>query len=98
MQSLENIQKLTPEETIKGKKHVGIVRLNFDGAYMDRTGCAGSGMIMRRDDGNIVFSACRPLRFCSSALESEMSACLEGTTRALEATTENIIIETDVFS
>jgi hypothetical protein len=50
---------------------------------------------LRRDDGSIVFSACRALRFCSSALESEFDACLEGVTRALEATSEDMIIETD---
>jgi hypothetical protein len=63
---------------VKSRPPVGTVKLNIDGAYIDQTGVAGAGMILRRDDGSIVFSACRALRFCSSALESELSACLEG--------------------
>jgi hypothetical protein len=52
-------------------------------------------MILQRDDGSIVFSACRTLRFCSSALESELSPCFEGVSKALEGSAESIIIETD---
>jgi hypothetical protein len=77
---------------------LGTVKLNIDGAYMEQSGIAGAGMILRRDDGSIVFSACRVLHFCSSALESELAACLEGVTRALEASSEDMIIETDCLS
>jgi ribonuclease HI len=62
---------------------------------MDQSGVAGASMILRHDDGSIVFSACQALRFCSSALESELSACLEGVSKTLEGSSEAIIIETD---
>jgi ribonuclease HI len=77
------------------RRPVGTVKLNIDGAYTDQTGVVGAGMVLRRDDGSIMFSACRALRFCSSALESELSACFEGVSKALEGSAESIIIETD---
>ncbi|XP_071685273.1 uncharacterized protein [Lolium perenne] len=73
----------------------GTVKLNIDGAYIAQTGSAGAGMILRRDDGYIIFSACRSLKFCSSALESELQACLEGVRLALDGCTNDIIVETD---
>jgi ribonuclease HI len=73
----------------------GTVKLNIDGAYIAQTGSAGAGMILRRDDGSIIFSACRSLKFCSSALESELQACLEGVRLALDGCTNDIIVETD---
>jgi hypothetical protein len=74
---------------------IQIGAFSIAGAYMDQTGIAEAGMILRRDDGSIIFSDCRALRFYSSALESELAACLEGVTRALETSSEDMIIETD---
>ena len=73
----------------------GAIKLNVDGAYIPQTGVAGAGMILRRGDGSIIFSACRAIRFCSSALDSELSACMKGIKMALELSQENIIVETD---
>ena len=73
----------------------GVIKLNVDGAYTAQTGAAGTGMILRRGDGSIIFSACRALRFCSSALDAELSACMEGVRMALDLSQENIIVETD---
>jgi hypothetical protein len=50
-------------------------------------------MILRRGDGSIIFSACRGLRFCSSALEAELSACLEGINVTLEMSQDGIIVK-----
>jgi hypothetical protein len=54
-----------------------------------------AGMIPRRGDGSIIFSGYRALRFCSSALDSELSACMEGFTMALDSSEEKIIVEMD---
>jgi ribonuclease HI len=56
---------------------------------------AGAGMILRQSDGSVVFSACRALRHCSSALEAELMACLEGIRLAIDMGHQNIIAETD---
>jgi hypothetical protein len=55
----------------------GALKLNIYGAFLAQSGQAGAGMILRRSDGTIVFVACRSLRFCSSALDSEINACIE---------------------
>ncbi|KAK1603892.1 hypothetical protein QYE76_027565 [Lolium multiflorum] len=73
----------------------GMLKLNVDGAYMAQTGSAGVGIILRRSDGSIVFTACRSLRLCSSALEAEISACIEGVRLALELNQDGILVETD---
>ena len=73
----------------------GVLKLNVDGAYVAQTGAAGAGMILRRSDGSIVFSACRALQFCASALDAELQACLEGTRFALDMCQGNFLVETD---
>jgi hypothetical protein len=40
----------------------------------------GTGMILRDDDGNILFTACGFLQSCDSPLEAELYACREGLT------------------
>ena len=74
---------------------VGVFKLNVDGSYIAQTGSAGAGMILRRSDGSILFSACKVLHFCSSALDSELNACLEGVKMALQTCQENIMVEMD---
>jgi ribonuclease HI len=73
----------------------GALKLNIDGAFLAQSGQAGAGMILRRSDGTIVFAACRSLRFCLSALDSEISACMEGVKLALDLSQESILVETD---
>jgi hypothetical protein len=73
----------------------GALKLNIDGAYVKETGQAGAGMIMRRADGSVVFSACWVLRHCSSAFEAELVACLEGIRFAADMDLSHITIESD---
>ena len=62
----------------------GMLKLNIDGSYSESTGAAGAGMILRDEHGRIVFSSCRFLSRCGSALEAELSACMEGMSLAME--------------
>jgi ribonuclease HI len=73
---------------------VGACKLNIDGAYVASSGLAGYGMILWRSDGSVIFSACRALRFCSSALDAELHTSLEGIKLALELCQEDIQVET----
>ena len=52
-------------------------------------------MILRDDRGEIIYSACRELRACESALEAELAACREGLELALHRTNLPIIVELD---
>ena len=74
---------------------VGELKLNVDGAFAAQTGRASAGMILRRDDTSTVFSACKVLHFCASALEAELQACLGGLRFALDMTEERFSVETD---
>ena len=73
----------------------GVLKLNVDGTFMPQSGRAGAGMILRRCDGSTVFSACRNLVLCSSALEAELQACLEGIQFALDICQEPFVVESD---
>ncbi|KAK1667422.1 hypothetical protein QYE76_055581 [Lolium multiflorum] len=73
----------------------GEMKLNVDGSFMASDGKAGAGMILRAHDGTIIFSACRSLEQCNSALEAELCAIMEGTALAVERCQQPIMIETD---
>jgi ribonuclease HI len=73
----------------------GETKLNVDGSFMASDGKAGAGMIPRAHDGTIIFSACRSLEQCNSALEAELCAIMEGTALAVERCQQPIMIETD---
>ena len=95
---IEAVEKHTSPpkvHAIWSRPSVGELKLNVDGGFIARSGCAGSGMILRRNDGTVVFSACRSLHLCSSALEAELQACLDGLRFALDMSQERITIETD---
>ena len=71
------------------------LKLNVDGGFMEQSGRAGTGMMLRRSDGTVVFSACRSVRLCASALEAELLACMEGLRFALDMSTQRIMIVSD---
>jgi hypothetical protein len=53
-------------------------------------------VILRDDEGCILFSACRSLQSCDSPLEAELLACSEeGLAIDLENTSNPIILESD---
>ncbi|XBH94238.1 hypothetical protein VPH35_085057 [Triticum aestivum] len=53
-------------------------------------------MVLRNSDGNIIFTSCRHLFPCDSALQAELEACKEGISLALEWSSLPFIIETDI--
>jgi hypothetical protein len=56
----------------------GWVKLNCDGSVKLEDNTVGTGMILRDEEGQVVFSACRNLIDCSDPLEAETMACHEG--------------------
>jgi ribonuclease HI len=55
----------------------------------------GAGMILRDDQGQIIFSTCRLLEGCDSPLEAELKACVEGLYLAMQWTDRPILLECD---
>ena len=52
-------------------------------------------MILRDHHGAMIFASCRFIQRCSSALEAEVGACMEGVALALEWSTKSLVAETD---
>ena len=77
------------------KPDTGWIKLSIDGSLSTSDGRAGTGMILRRDDGSVIFMACRALLNCSDALEAELEACLEGLKLSRQHSQLPLIIETD---
>ena len=88
MQHAATVQWSTPP--------AGRVKLNVDGSFVDTDGgLAGAGMILRDNDGNIIFSACRSILHCFGLLQAELLACQEGLSLALQWSTRPVDIEMD---
>jgi ribonuclease HI len=71
------------------------VKLNVDGSYMQEGEVGGAGMVLRNTAGEFIFSACRYLSTCTSALEAEIAALMEGIALANQWSNLPVIVETD---
>lgn len=96
----QNIGRASPAENPRpperwAKPSDGWCKLNVDGAFVEAEGSGAAGMILRNHHGEVIFASCRFLPKCSSAVEAEFSACLEGVSLALEWSTDPFILETD---
>jgi len=73
----------------------GWVKLNVDASFVAATGCAGTGVVARDSTGKIKLTAWRALFNCSSAVEAEAHACVEGIRLASQWCHGPIILESD---
>ncbi|KAE8783638.1 calcium-dependent protein kinase [Hordeum vulgare] len=76
----------------------GWTKLNVDGAFNAENHTSRACMILRGEGGQVIFSSCRYLRSCSSALEVELMACMEGIAIARAWSELPMIIETDCLT
>jgi ribonuclease HI len=95
-QSVSNLVGAIPEKP--PDKHwelppIGWVKLNCDGSVKLENGSAGAGMVLRDENGHIIFSACRQLLNCSDPLEAEAMACEEGLRLAMQRSDSPITVE-----
>ncbi|KQK00440.1 hypothetical protein BRADI_3g49433v3 [Brachypodium distachyon] len=62
----------------------GWTSLCCDGSFGQETNTAGADMILRDEQGMIIFSPCRVLRNYTGPLEAEIAACMQGMTPAVQ--------------
>jgi ribonuclease HI len=75
-----------------------LAKLNIDSSFLESDGSAGISAILRDYNGETIFTMCKSLANCSSALETELAACVEGLRLALQWTLLPVAIETDYIS
>uniref|UniRef100_A0ACD5TZV9 Uncharacterized protein n=1 Tax=Avena sativa TaxID=4498 RepID=A0ACD5TZV9_AVESA len=92
--NVDKKQKLSPPLSWR-KPDAGAVKLNVDGSYNETSGEGGTGMILRDNTGAVLFLACRFLPLCSSPLEAELQACLEGIQKARSWTDLPCVVESE---
>jgi ribonuclease HI len=73
----------------------GWAKINFDGSFVENNGDAGAGVIARNHHGDVIFTAWRSIPNCSSAVEAEARACLEGIKLAVQWIRGPVLLETD---
>lgn len=76
----------------------GNLKLNVDGAFDERTGAAGIGMIIRDHLSQPLLMAWRKLLYCSGAEEAEAMACLEAIRLAERWQEQTLILESDCLA
>jgi ribonuclease HI len=84
-----------PPDKVWLKPALGYVKLNCDGSVKLEDGSAGTGMVLRDENGQVIFTACRHLLHCEDALEAEAYAVAEGLKLSLQRSNLPIIVETD---
>lgn len=71
----------------------GTAKLNVDGTFSPHG--AGTGMVLRDHEGQVIYTACRELKQCRDATEAELEVIEEGMQLALHWSPSDFIIETD---
>jgi hypothetical protein len=74
------------------------IKINVDGSYVERTGQASAGVLIRDHNGHVLVSAWRYLFHCSSAEEAEIFSCREGLLLAHHWCNGPVILESDCSS
>jgi ribonuclease HI len=79
------------------KPPAGWVKLNCDGSDKVEDGTAGARMVLRDENGGIIFSACRQLVNCSDPFEAEARACEEGLSLSMELCDKPVMLDCKVL-
>ncbi|KAE8813400.1 retrotransposon unclassified [Hordeum vulgare] len=72
-----------------------MVALSTDGSFNLEDGTAGSGMILRNCQGDVIFASYRKLFQCNDALESELQAIKEGLQLAFIHASSPVVLQSD---
>lgn len=62
---------------------LGTVALSIDGSFQIADGSAAAGMVLRNNEGSILFAAYRFIFHCNDSLEAELHAIMQGMALAI---------------
>ncbi|KAE8768090.1 hypothetical protein D1007_60483 [Hordeum vulgare] len=72
-----------------------VVALSVDGSFNPVDGAAGSGMILRDDQGAVIFGSYLKLFYCNDALEAELQGMKEGLQLATTHSPLPVVLQSD---
>jgi hypothetical protein len=73
----------------------GWMVLSVDGSFSAQEGRASAGMVLRRENGSMIFVAYRYIFNCNDALEAEIHALMQGMALAVEHSNMPVIVQSD---
>ncbi|CAN6270424.1 unnamed protein product, partial [Urochloa humidicola] len=86
----------TSREALKWLPPLGeALKINVDGAFINHSGEAAAGVVVRNSKGEVLLSASRRLINCRDAEHAEALACLEGARLAQRWRMANLFLEAD---
>ncbi|KAE8805074.1 autophagy-related protein 7 [Hordeum vulgare] len=74
---------------------LGLVALSVDGSFDGSDGSAAAGMVLRDNNGQLIFSAYRVIFHCNDALEAELNAILQGKALAIQHSALPVVVQSD---
>ncbi|KAA3460897.1 reverse transcriptase [Gossypium australe] len=99
IKELDGVRKVNQSistEAVKWNNPPGqAVKINFDGAFNERTKQSASGVVARDSNGHVIITSIELYREAASAFVAEAIACRRATQIALDINREDIIIEGD---
>lgn len=69
--------------------------MSVHGSYSSQDGSAGVGMILRRDDGSVIFATYQIIFNCNEALETEIHALMQVMALALQHLERQAMVQSD---
>ncbi|XP_073355124.1 uncharacterized protein [Aegilops tauschii subsp. strangulata] len=74
---------------------VGTVALSVDGSFQEANGSTAAGMVLRNNDGSIIFAAYRFIFRCNDPLEAELHAIMQGVALAIQHSNLLVVLQSD---
>ncbi|KAA3461736.1 reverse transcriptase [Gossypium australe] len=102
LKELNGVREVTQKNAIIDTKWrhppAQTIKVNFDGAFDERSKVSASGVVVRNSSGRILISSTKVHRGILSGFAAEAVACRHATQVALGINAEEIIIEGDALS
>ncbi|KAE8815446.1 Alpha-amylase [Hordeum vulgare] len=89
------LEKTTPLAKPWPNPTLGRVALSVDGSFDGSDGSAAAGMVLRDNNGQLIFFAYWVIFHCNDALEAELHAIMQGMALAIQHSALPLVVQSD---